>query len=302
MAIERYYQVESDACAVDDVKAARVKAIKQSIKKERRRIDAWEGDLLKMSAYQGYARYGELVKANLSSIRKGMDQVTLIDYFDPSMPEISIPLDEAMSARGNMDEYFRKHRKYETAEREIRPRIQRAQRLLADLRRELSAIEEGTWAAPSSDFGRQPKHVASRTFKQRRAQSEPFRRFISADGLPILVGRNARENDDLTFGLARSDDLWLHARGIPGSHVIVRLDKGKDVPAETLQDAATLALCYSDLRKSGKGEVIYTKRKWVKKAKGQAPGAVTVTQERSLNVNLDKARLEALKSRNTQIP
>ena len=115
--------------------------------------------------------------------------------------------------------------------------------------------------------------------------------------MPIFVGRNARENDALTFGLAKSDDLWLHARGTPGSHVVVRLGKGAEPPVETLRDAATLALLYSDLKKSGKGEVIYTRRKWVKKAKGQAPGAVIVTQEKSLYINLDKTRLEALKSR-----
>lgn len=130
-----------------------------------------------------------------------------------------------------------------------------------------------------------------------RQSRGPFRRFVSSDGHLILVGRNARENDDLTFGLAKSEDLWLHARGTPGSHVVVRLDKGTDPPPETIRDAATLALLYSDLKKSGKGDVIYTRRKWVKKAKGQAPGAVTVTQEKSLYVTLDKPRLDALKSR-----
>ncbi len=78
---------------------------------------------------------------------------------------------------------------------------------------------------------------------------------------------------------------------------MVRLGKGADPPPETLRDAATLALRYSDLKKSGKGDVIYTRRKWVKKAKGQAPGAVIVTQEESLHIQLDKNRLAALKNR-----
>ena len=87
---------------------------------------------------------------------------------------------------------------------------------------------------------------------------------------------------------------------MPGSHVIVRLDKGTEPPPETIRDAATLALLYSDLKKSGKGDVIYTRRKWVKKAKGQAAGAVTVTQEKSIYVTLDRPRLDALKSRGPQ--
>jgi predicted ribosome quality control (RQC) complex YloA/Tae2 family protein len=98
--------------------------------------------------------------------------------------------------------------------------------------------------------------------------------------------------------LAKGDDIWLHARGSPGSHVIVRLGKGADLPPETLRDAATLALLYSDLKKSGKGEVIHTRRKWVKKAKGQAAGAVIVTQEKTISLKLDPQRLAALKERN----
>ena len=119
--------------------------------------------------------------------------------------------------------------------------------------------------------------------------------------MAIYVGRNARENDELTFGLAKSDDLWLHARGTPGSHVVVRLGKGNDPPPETIRDAATLALLYSDLKKSGKGDVIYTRRKWVKKAKGQAQGAVTVSQEKSVFVALDKTRLARLKERSEAV-
>ncbi|HAP40820.1 MAG TPA: hypothetical protein DCQ94_13835, partial [Nitrospira sp.] len=99
-------------------------------------------------------------------------------------------------------------------------------------------------------------HPISRSAKRHSADEArrgPFRRFQSSDGYPIFVGRNARENDELTFGLARSEDLWLHARGTPGSHVIVRLEKGTEPPLETVRDAATLALLYSDLKKSGKG-------------------------------------------------
>jgi predicted ribosome quality control (RQC) complex YloA/Tae2 family protein len=113
----------------------------------------------------------------------------------------------------------------------------------------------------------------------------------------MYVGRNARENDTLTFNEARPDDLWLHAQGAPGSHVLVRVEKGADPPPETLRDAATLALLYSDLKKSGKGEVIYTRRKYVRKVKGKNLGSVTVTQEKTIFVVLDRARLDRLKER-----
>jgi predicted ribosome quality control (RQC) complex YloA/Tae2 family protein len=221
-----------------------------------------------------------------------------VDYFDEELPKLTIPLDQTKTPQGNMDDYFRKHRKHLAAERELHPRIEKEQKEMETQQRELTAIEQGTWQPPEKSP--MSARTVSRTGggKGRPQQhSGPFRRFTSSDGLAIYVGRNARENDELTFGVAKNDDLWLHARGTPGSHVVVRLEKGADVPPETLRDAATLALLYSDLKKSGKGDIIYTRRKWVKKAKGQAPGAVTVSQEKSVFVALDKARLVSLKER-----
>jgi len=299
-AIEAYYYGKESSLAQDRVRESRLRELRKMLKKEQRRIDAWREDLLKAEQYRGYARYGELIKANLSSIKKGMEQIELVDYYDETLPKVTLPLDSTRSAQGNMDDYFRKYRKHLAAERELNPRINRAQSDVEKLREEIRAIEEGHWSPPTPASAplKGGVRVASRkpreTSEQRRG---PFRRFLSTDGLPIFVGRSAQENDELTFGLAKSDDLWLHTRGTPGSHVVVRLEKGKDPPLETLKDAATLALLYSDLKKSGKGEVIYTRRKWVKKAKGQAPGAVIVTQEKSLQVSLDQPRLTRLKTR-----
>ena len=213
-------------------------------------------------------------------------------------PEVTLPLDPTKSALHNMNTYFKKHRKCLTAERELHPRIAHAERQVDALRREITSIEEGTWIPPISPaitVLRGKTDSGGRASPPRRRG--PFRRFLSTDGLPIFVGRNARENEELTFRLAKSDDLWLHARSASGSHVVVLLAKGADPPADTLKDAATLALLYSDLKKSGKGEVIYTRRKWVKAAKGQAPGAVLVTREQSIHVHLDSKRLDALKAR-----
>lgn len=300
--IDAYYHEQEAAHTIDRMKEERLRVLRKTVKKQQRLIEAWRNDLLKATAYRDYARYGELIKAHLGAITKGTDHIEMTDYFDDGLPTITIPLDPMKSAQGNMDDYFRKHRKFLAAEREIKPRIERAEQSIEQLGQELKDIEQGTWIPPAippsslnaRTIARSTRDKNHSTDSQRRG---PFRRFTSSDGLPIFVGRNARENDELTFGLAKSDDLWLHARGTPGSHVVVRLGKGNDPPRETLRDAAMLALLYSDLKKGGKGEVIYTRRKWVKKAKGQAPGAVVVTQEKSLHVSLDKNRLEALKSR-----
>jgi predicted ribosome quality control (RQC) complex YloA/Tae2 family protein len=302
-AIETHYRTAEGVSIVETARNTRAGILRKSIKKLRRRIEAWHEDLAKAEKYKAYDRYGELIKANLETIRKGQPDVAVVDYFDEELPTLTIPLDQAKTPQGNMGDYFRKHRKHLAAERELRPRIEEGERELETLKGELTAIEQGTWQPPEK-----PSQIARTTILQREGRGKgrqeqrqgPFRRFISSDGLAIYVGKNARENDELTFGLAKSDDLWLHARGTPGSHVVVRMEKGSDPPPETIRDAATLALLYSDLKKSGKGDVIYTRRKWVKKAKGQAPGAVIVTQEKSMHVSLEKTRLDALKARSTR--
>ena len=299
-AIEAHYLTTEATSAVETARNTRATLLRKSIKKLRRRIETWHEDLAKAEKYKAYDRYGELIKANLGVIRKGQTEVIVVDYFDEELPNLTIPLDQTKTPQGNMDDYFRKHRKHLAAGREIQPRIREGERELDALQRELTTIEQGTWEPleKSGQITRMRTPSRAKGGRDRQEQRHgPFRRFTSTDGLAIYVGRNARENDELTFGLAKSDDLWLHARGAPGSHVVVRLGKGNEPPPETIRDAAMLALLYSDLKKSGKGEVIYTRRKWVKKAKGQAPGAVLVTQEKSLHVSLEKKRLDALKVR-----
>ncbi|MBI5777655.1 MAG: NFACT family protein [Nitrospirae bacterium] len=297
---ERYRQREAD-WATARLRQSKLAELKKGIKKAARRIDALREDLDKANRYQDYARYGELLKANLSTIRKGHERVTVVDYFDPAQPELVIPLDPSKTPQGNMDDYFKKHRKFLAAGQEIRPRIAKIEGELAALRKEQQAIQEGSWtppepaSAPARD--RRPRSSAQHSAPSARhaTRSGPFRRFTSADGLPIYVGRNAKENEELTLKFAHSEDLWLHAQGVPGSHVVVRLEKGANPPPDTLKDAATLALLYSDFKKSGKGDVIYTKRKYVRKAKGRPPGTVMVTQEKAIFLQLDRGRLDRLK-------
>ena len=295
-AIESQYQERELELARAQLRQARMTAVRKGMKKAARRVEALRADLDKAGRYSEYARYGELLKANLGQMTKGQDKITVVDYYDPGLPELVLPLDPSKSAQGNMDDYFKKHRKYLAADREIRPRLETAEREREALRKELTALQTGTWEPPSIPVfpGKKERKERPKTATPARSPG-PYRRFTSADGLPIYVGRNARENDELTFKFAHTDDLWLHARGTPGSHVIVRLEKGAQPPPETVKDAATLALLYSDLKKSGKGEVIYTRRKWVKKMKGQPPGTVSVTQEKSVHATLDRNRLDRLK-------
>ena len=293
--LERRFQERDEARAKTRQREAIKGALRKKLKRAVKRVEALESDLAKAERYRTYDRYGELLKSRLGDIPKGAASITVTDYFDPALPEIVLPLDQAKSPRGNMDDYFKKYRKFLSAEKEIRPRLLTAQAEVAALRESLNALdrdEEPAGLQIEETPRRDRQAPASRKAK---ATAKPFRRFTTEAGDAILIGRNSRENDELTFGLARSHDLWLHASGVSGSHVVLRLEKSAELRKESLLDAATLALQYSDLRKSGQGEVLYTYRKHVRKPRGAKPGLVTVTQDKRLYVKLDQKRLKRLK-------
>ncbi len=126
-------------------------------------------------------------------------------------------------------------------------------------------------------------------------RGENFRRFTSAEGQLILVGRDNRQNDRLTTRVARGNDVWMHVgRGYAGSHVVVRVPKGKTASLETLLDAGTLAVHFSKVRGAELEEVVYTQAKHVRKPKGLPPGRVVPAQTKTLRVRRDPERLERL--------
>ncbi|HTN91167.1 MAG TPA: NFACT RNA binding domain-containing protein, partial [Sorangium sp.] len=128
----------------------------------------------------------------------------------------------------------------------------------------------------------------------RAAPRRPFHAFRSASGAAILVGRGAADNDALTTKHARPHDLWLHAKGVSGSHVVVPLPRGASCPADVLVDAATLAAHFSDARGEAVCEVSYVPRRHVRKPRGAAPGAVTFDREKVIAVRVEAERLSRL--------
>ena len=330
---ERYSKLEGETYSVQ-LARTRIGQVQKAIKQRQRRVRVLEQDLEKAERYREYKRYGELLKGNLQQCKRGQEQTTVIDYYDPALPELVIPLDSSRDPAWNMENYFRKHRKYLSAQEHLRPRLETALNDVEQLNEELEHLKKSefeeligisddskidsnasvasTILSPSQK-GEEKTQTRARSSqalnknseqrgmegqkKQVKGRAKPYREFESIDGIPIWVGKSAKDNDVLTLKVAKPDDLWLHARGMPGSHVVVRLDKGIHVPHETLRDAAALALWYSDLRKSGKGEVIYTLRKFVKKGKGLKAGAVIVEREKSLWIEVKADRLERLKGK-----
>ena len=300
--IEASLSTSEQNASLEDERRRQTTHVRLHVKKIQRRIMKLTQDLEKVRAYREYGRHGELLKNHVSAMGTGHHQIAVVDYFDDTLPEITLPLNPEKDGPGNLKDYFAKHRKFTGAHTHLVPRLETANRELANAQKALQELENGTMTDGS---GREPEQrpitrpappASSQTTRPLKTQTAaPYRLFSSREGHVILVGKTAKDNDTVTFKVAKPDDLWLHARGAPGSHVVVKLDRKQQAPPETLKDAATLALFYSDLRKSGKGEVIYTLRKHVKKPKGAKPGSVTVTREKNVWVCVDQARLDRLK-------
>ncbi|WP_018084920.1 Rqc2 family fibronectin-binding protein [Desulfurispora thermophila] len=249
--------------------------------------------------------YGELVTANLYRLQKGDRVLEAENYYQPDCPLVSIPLDPQLTPARNAQAFFKKYNKARATQQAATTQLSQSRSELAYLREVETAInlaeepetlqqirqelvEEGYLAPESSD---------PRTRKNEKASSlqpQPIKIFLP-EGLSVLVGKNNRQNDFITMRLARPEDIWLHAKDIPGAHVIIRTE-GKPVPASALLQAACLAAHFSQAREATTVPVDYTQRKNVRKPKGAKPGYVIYEEQKTLYVRPDPDLVEKLLS------
>ena len=273
-----------------------VARLRSRVQKLRRTLSAVEEDAARAVRAGAERARAELLLPVASRLPRGAREARVPDWSrvdEEGRPaEVPIALDPALSAAENAQRWLRRAKRYQAAaERiearrvEVREELSRAESLLS---RAESAQDAGQLAAVEAEAP-----SAARGSKAQAPPRLPYRKFVSQSGAPILVGRSARDNDTLTIRVARGNDLWLHARGMQGAHVVVP-GPGESPDGRTLGDAALLAAHFSSARGQEGVEVAWTRCKHVRKAKGSAPGSVTVTQEKVLRVRLDEDRLAAL--------
>jgi predicted ribosome quality control (RQC) complex YloA/Tae2 family protein len=270
-----------------------------SIAKGRRLIANLDTDLKRHGDPDQWKRFGDLLLANAGNAKRQGDVVFVNDYFDERSPIIEIKGEANRSVTEIAEDYFRRYTKARNGLAVINERLAKTRSAIAEDEAMLRRIDA---AAAASDIEyltalvqpARPKAVAVRK-KKAEAVFKGARRFVSSDGLLILVGKKAVDNDYLTFRIARSLDLWLHAADYPGSHVIVRSpNRNYTIPDRTLTEAAQLAAFYSDAREQPKAAVRYTQRKFVNKPRKGAPGLVSLASFKTILVEpgIGNARLE----------
>lgn len=258
------------------------------IAKNQKLIANLRGDLEKHGDAERWKRHGDLILANIGTATRKQDRVIVTDYFDEATPVVEIEGDANTPLSEIAEGYFRRYVKARNAHRVLAGRIATAETAIVAARESLGrvevAIESGDADFLSSLIEPVRKPIFSTRKKKIDTEFKGARRFISSDGFEILVGKKAKDNDFLTFRVAKSLDLWLHAADYPGSHVVIRNSNRKAIPNQTLLEAAQLAAFYSDARESPKAAVNYTQKKFVNKPKRSAPGLVSLASFKTILV------------------
>ena len=259
--------------------------VKKTLAKTERRIEALSVDLNAAGQAEEYKKAGDLILANLHRLERGREQVELRGHDGET---ILLRLDPKRSPAGNAELYFKKYKKAKTGREIIATRLKQAGDEASLLRSFLSGLEQ----ADSSDAlirihsdlvanGYLPGEAKKKSKQCSMPAPASFRK-IEYQGLDILVGKSAAGNDYLTTKIARPNDLWLHAEGLPGSHVLIKNPEGRDIPPDVFSKAASLAAFNSKGKAAGKVAVTYTLAGLVKKPKGAKPGLVTLRERKTI--------------------
>ena len=244
--------------------------------------------------------YGELLTANLHSLKSGTDTAAVDNYYADPVECIAIPLDRQLTPGENAQRYYKKYQKLKAA-RDMA--IVQREQTLSELNYLEGQLDNLTKCTAENELSELIEELKDQGYikrdkggkkKMKLAASKPMH-FVSSTGADIYVGKNNRQNDELTLRFASPNDIWMHAKNIPGSHVIVKGASEQDTA--TMTEAALLAAYYSRARGSENVAVDYTTRKYVKKPAGAKPGMVIYTTNKTAYVTPSEEAVAGLKER-----
>jgi predicted ribosome quality control (RQC) complex YloA/Tae2 family protein len=249
-------------------------------------------DLKKGHNAEKYRLYGNLITANIYQIEKNQDTARLVNYYDKDHNTITIPLKKELTPAQNAQKYFKMYNKAKTAISEISNQIKKTRRDIDYLEQIMINIEQCTHMSDIEEIRTELEEnkILKRKITKKGAKLDKrsnYLKYISSEGFEIFVGKNNKQNNDITFKMASKEDLWFHIKDMPGSHVVLR--QGNKTPGDlSILEAAALAAYYSKARNSTKVAVDYTQRKNVKKQHGAKPGMVIYDNYSTVLVDSDE--------------
>lgn len=285
-AVEYFYDHKDSSNKMKQKSMDLTKALSSSLEKLYLKKQKLSQDLLQAESSEIFKLFGELLTANMYVIPSKATEVHVVNYYNDE--SLTITLDSRLTASQNAQRYYKKYAKSKVAIQEKTIQLGEAGKDIIYLESVLTHIEN---ASSYEDIEEIRQEVVDggymkkkkNAFKVSKVKLTPYA-YTSTDGFRILVGRNNKENDALTFKTASNKDIWLHTKDIPGSHVII-FTEGRDVPESTIKLAASLAAYYSKARLSENVPVDYTQVRHVKKPAGAKPGMVIFVNNKTIYVN-----------------
>ena len=283
-ALDAYYAALVAEQQTKTVRQRLLQVINNHISRTKKKLRLQQKELQEMDAAERYRIWGEMLTANLHLLRNGMQEARVTNYYAENNEELIIPLNPALSPQANAQRYFKKYRKLRDGKKYLLQRLKTSQTELAYLDTLLVAAQTADLPAllEIEEEMESAGLMRSRTRKKRTATppSQPLH-FLSPDEIDVFVGKNNRQNDQLTLRFAAPTDFWLHVKDVPGSHVIIR---HAEPPASTLLFAANLAVRHSKAADSANVPVDYTQVKHVRKPRGAKPGMVIYDHHHTIYV------------------
>jgi predicted ribosome quality control (RQC) complex YloA/Tae2 family protein len=267
---------------------------KEKNEKKIKKLEATLEDAKKAEQFQ---LYGELLTANIFMAQKGMKEISVVNYYDENGASINIPLDPRKTPSENAQKYFTKYQKAKNSVNIVKEQIQLAQDEVAYFDSLLQQVET---ASPKDIEEIREELIEGGYIRARQKKGNKnkqnlkpvLEKYHSTDGTEILVGKNNKQNDYLTNKVAARDEIWLHTKDIPGSHVVIR---SKEPSEDVILEAAQIAAYFSKARNSSSVPVDFTRVRHVKKPAGAKPGFVIYEQQQTVYVTPDEDVILKLK-------
>jgi predicted ribosome quality control (RQC) complex YloA/Tae2 family protein len=307
--IDEFYAGAEWRDALESVRAPLRKALQTQLERRKRKAELLQQELTSSEEAARYRFQAELLFAYQHEVKRGQSCVALQNIFEngSNPSEVTIPLDPRFDAIGNANRLFHKYHKLRRALALVPSQIEQnaaelatieqflADLTLADTPAEVALVKAEVQSAGyvrgAKDAGMPPAGARKQSHKGKggkQAKGKPVPpgggvplHVQGRDGFTILIGKNSRQNEEVTFRQATANDLWLHARGVPGAHVIIKAG-GRDIPRSTIEQAAGLAAYYSQARGSTSVPVDYTLQRHVRHMKGGGPGMVLYEREKTI--------------------
>ncbi len=297
-ALDSLYTAKDNKNRIDQAAASLRKALRSSVKRYNKRISACIDKLSSEKDIQKYRIYGELLTGHYNAVPKGVSEVEVPNYYSENMELIKIPLEPSIGLSENAQRYFKLYRKADTGAKLAKGQMAEAEKQKALAEQCLYELDNAENMEDISQVRESAENAG--IIKKRRSKQAKHKckdkssgpmRYVSSDGFVIYIGKNSRQNEEILCS-SNGEDIWLHAKGIPASHVLIKTE-GKEVPENTLVQAAKLA-CYYSKNRGSATEIDYCLRKYVKKIPSSALAHVSFTNNKTIFVSADAGEINAM--------